>query len=96
MWVLLQNLSESWRGIALIAVIVAVGFAGGLTLGGYAKIPERLFLLETHQTFSDSMQRDQRAQLVAIRGLIRAQLCLTVAEKRHTDWATCLVPSYQP
>ena len=96
MLTLLRNLSESWRGMVLIAGIVAAGFVAGLTLTGWWKLPERLLLLEAHQTVVDSLQRDSRNQLLAIRQLIRQQLCLTVADRKHTSWETCLIPSYQP
>jgi hypothetical protein len=87
----LQQLGEGWKSLVTIAAIVAAGFFAGLTLAGWWRLPVRLYLLEAHQSIVDSLQRDQRAQLVAIKSLLKSQLCLTVADRRHTSWEQCLI-----
>lgn len=93
---LLGALSQSWKGAALVATVIGVGFVAGLTLGGYWKMPERLLLLEAHQTVADSVSRDLAQQVRALRGLIRSQLCLTVSDRKKTPWEDCLIGDYKP
>lgn len=100
---LLSQLSDTWRGVALMTAILAAGVTIGVSIGGFHKLPERMTVLEALQRTadsirlaekhkSDSLATDMAVQITAIRRLIRQQLCMSIADRRRSPWEECVIP----
>lgn len=84
------ELNARWKAIAAIAAIFGTGLTAGAVAGGFNKLPDRVSALEqradTLATQLSALQRD----VTAIRKANQQNLCLTIAERAHSDWRKCV------
>jgi outer membrane murein-binding lipoprotein Lpp len=84
------RLGGLWKAILLLAAIFSAGLTAGAAAGGLTNLPARVASLEaTADTLQDQIS-GMRHDVAALRESNRIQLCMQIAEKRHTDWRECL------
>lgn len=90
-------MSEQWKAIGVLTSIFIAGVSFGISAYGWASLPAKLDHIQVQtdslNSRADNLERNQEAikvELKHLSSLIQQQLCLQVAEKRHTPWQNCL------
>lgn len=84
------QLSGRWKAIGLAFGLLGAGFTAGSASTGFLKIPDRVTTLEQRADSLNAQLKDIRHDVAELRHSNSIQLCLQIAEKRHTDWQECL------
>jgi hypothetical protein len=87
---LISNLSGRWKALGLLFSIFSVGLAAGAAAGGFSKIPARVIALEARADTLTGKMSELQQDVAAIRKSNKTMLCLTVAEREHSDWRRCM------
>ena len=89
---LVANLHGRWKALALLFGIFSVGMSVGAFAGGFTRLPARVSALEDQHAAIHQQMLALGEDVAAIRRTNRQMLCLTVAERQHTDWHLCIEP----
>ena len=86
------QLSGSTKVVMSLITLLGVGTGVGAHLEQAADTRQRVIAqgatLATVVARADTLRHD----VSGIRRLLTQQLCLTIAEREHTDWRRCLTP----
>lgn len=85
-----SRLSGVWKAVVLLAAVFSAGLTSGAAAAGALKIPARILALEATADTLQGQIASMRHDVAEIRNNNRIQLCLQIAEKRHTDWRECI------
>jgi len=72
-----------WKALGAIIAIFGAGLTTGAAAGGFTGLPKRVSSVEVQV---QSLRQD----VTAIRKANQQMLCLTIAEREHSDWRRCL------
>jgi len=86
----IDQLSYRWKAAVLIVAIFSAGLTTGAAAGGFTKLPARVVALEQRADQFNKQLEDLGRDVSAIRKANRQMLCLTMAERAHTDWRKCV------
>lgn len=84
------RLSGMWRAILLIVAIFTAGLTVGAAASGITRIPGRVQVLEQKAEQFNNQLESLNRNVAGIRKLNQQTLCLTIAERQHSDWRKCL------
>lgn len=87
---LATRLNGLWKAILVIIAIFSAGLTIGASFAGALKIPQRIAALEQRADSLTSQIAGLSADVSAMRKTSRQNLCLTIAERAHTDWRKCI------
>ena len=87
---LATRLNGLWKAILVIIAIFSAGLTIGASFAGALKIPQRIIALEQRADALTSQINSLGTDVAAIRKTNRQNLCLTIAERAHTDWRKCV------
>lgn len=79
-----------WKAAILIIAIFGAGLTTGAAAGGFTKLPQRIVALEQQANQLDDRLDDLARDVAAIRKANQQTLCLTIAERQHSDWRKCI------
>jgi len=87
------QLNAKWKALGLAFALLSFGFGAGTTASGLTHLPARVAALEQSAKHFNQQIDDLSRDVLTIRKANQQQLCLTIAERQHTDWRLCLKES---
>lgn len=85
-----DNLDAGWKLVLAIIGIFSLGLTAGATTTGMLHIPARVSTLEQRANDLNEQINALSNDVKSIRHSETLQLCLSIAEKKKTDWRACI------